>query len=83
VLPITTDLSATASLRIGLAPSAGYGLRAPLQVMVDWPQTVPFSDTGTAIGSLDAATMRAITRQMAVVMGIGAETSRSRWTRTR
>ena len=83
VLPITTDLRANVSLRIDLAPSAESGLRAPSQVMVDWPQTVRFSDMGAAIGSLDAATMRAITRQMAVVLGIGSEASRSRGARTR
>ena len=83
VLPITTDLRANASLRIDLAPSAENGLLAPSQVMVDWPQTVRFSDMGQAIGSLDTATMRAITRQMAVVLGIGSDTSRSRRTRTR
>jgi hypothetical protein len=51
--------------------------------MVDWPQTVRFSDMGEAIGSLDSAAMRAITRQMAVVLGIGSETGRSRRIRTR
>ena len=83
VLPITTDLRANVSLRIDIQPSEGNGLRAPSQVMVDWPQTVRFSDMGAAIGSLDAAAMRAITRQMAVVLGIGSETSRARRTRTR
>jgi mRNA interferase MazF len=83
VLPITTDLRANISLRIDIQPNEGNGLRAPSQVMVDWPQTVRFSDMGAAIGSLDAAAMRAITRQMAVVLGIGSETSRARRTRTR
>lgn len=83
VLPITTDLRANVSLRIDIQPSEGNGLRAPSQVMVDWPQTVRFSDMGAAIGSLDAAAMRAIMRQMVVVLRIGSETSRSRRTRTR
>ncbi len=83
VLPITTDLRANVSLRVDLQPSERNGLRAPSQVMVDWPQTIRFSDMGAAIGSLDTAAMRAITRQMAVVLGIGSETSRSHRTRTR
>jgi mRNA interferase MazF len=83
VLPITTDLRPNVSLRIDVTPSEGNGLRAPSQVMVDWPQTVRSSDMGAAIGSLEAATMRTITRQMAVVLGIGSETSRSRPPRTR
>jgi hypothetical protein len=82
-LAIITDSRGHASLRIDLAPSAENGLRAPSQVIVDWPQTVRFSDMGAAIGSLDAAAMRAIMRQMVVVLRIGSETSRSRRTRTR
>jgi mRNA interferase MazF len=72
VLPITTDLRTGFSLRIDLAPTQENGLRAASQVMVDWPQTVRFSDMGQAIGRLDVATMGAITRQMAVVLGIGS-----------
>jgi mRNA interferase MazF len=71
-LPITSELRAGISLRIDVAPTPENGLRAASQVMVDWPQTVRFSDMGEAIGQLDAATMRVITRQMAVVLGIGA-----------
>jgi mRNA interferase MazF len=80
VLPITTDLRAGFSLRIDLAPNQGNGLRAASQVMVDWPQTVRFSDMGEVIGRLNRATMQAITRQMAVVLGIGASAGRSRRT---
>jgi mRNA interferase MazF len=58
VLPITTEPRAGISLRIDVAPSQENGLRAASQVMVDWPQTVRFSDMGQAIGKLDAATMR-------------------------
>ena len=36
---------------------------------------VRFSDMGQAIGQLDAATMRVITRQIAVVLGIGVDTA--------
>ena len=57
VLPITTEPRAGISLRIDVAPSQENGLRAASQVMVDWPQTVRFSDMGQAIGKLDAATM--------------------------
>jgi len=76
VLPITSDLRPGISLRVDVAPSPENGLRSASQVMVDWPQTVRFSDMGAAIGQLDAATMRVITRQMAVVLGIGAGRSR-------
>ena len=76
MLPITTDLRAGFSLRIDLAPTEENGLRVASQVMVDWPQTVRFSDMGQAIGHLDVVTMRAITRQMAVALGIGPTRSR-------
>jgi mRNA interferase MazF len=82
VLPITTDLRVGASMRIDLPPSEASGLRAASQVMVDWPQTIRFSDMGQAIGHLDVATMRAITRQMAVVLGIGQRAGSTRRTGT-
>jgi len=72
VLPITTELRVDISLRIDLAPNPENGLRAASQVMVDWPQTVRFSDMGKAIGHVDMATMRTITQQLAVVLGIGS-----------
>lgn len=78
VLPITSELRADISLRVDIAPTPGNGLRAASQVMADWPQTVRFSEIGQVIGRLDPATMRAITRQMAVVLGIGSGTGRPR-----
>lgn len=71
VLPMTSELRAGISLRIDVAPTGENALRAVSQVMVDGPHTVRFSDMGEAIGQFDAATMRVITRQMAVVLGIG------------
>jgi mRNA interferase MazF len=79
-LPITTDLRAGVSMRIDLAPSAENGLRSASQVMVDWPQTIRFADMGEAIGHLDTAIMRVITRQTAVVLGIGSSSGRPRRT---
>jgi mRNA interferase MazF len=82
VLPITTDLRADVGMRIDLVPSQENGLRAVSQVMVDWPQTVRFADMGQTIGRLDMAIMRVITRQMAVVLGIGSGSGRPRRTAT-
>ena len=78
VLPITTELRPGVSLRIDVEPGPRTGLREASQVMVDWPQTVRFSDMGPAIGRLDLATMRAVSRQMAIVLGIGAVTRQPR-----
>jgi mRNA interferase MazF len=76
ILPITSLLRPETSLRIDLPPSLENGLRDPSQVMADWPQTVRLSDMGQVIGRLDPGTMQAITRQMAVVLGIGASRPR-------
>ena len=78
VLPITTERRDGFSMRIDVDPSPDNGLRATSQIMVDWPQTVRFSDMGQAIGRLEADMMRIITRQMAVVLGIGSSTGRRR-----
>jgi mRNA interferase MazF len=78
VLPITTTLRMGISMRIDVTPSPENGLRLPSQIMVDWPQTVRFSDMGQAIGRLDLVTMRAVTRKMAVVLGVGSASGRGR-----
>jgi mRNA interferase MazF len=72
VLLITSDLRDDISMRIDIAPGPENGLQTASQVMVDWPQTVRLSAMGEVIGRLDAATMRIITRQLAVVLGIGS-----------
>jgi mRNA-degrading endonuclease toxin of MazEF toxin-antitoxin module len=77
VLPITTERQEGISMRIDIEPGPENGLGAASQVMVDWPQTVRFSDMGEVIGRLDPGTMRVLTRQMAVVLGIGIGTGRA------
>jgi mRNA interferase MazF len=77
ILPLTSDLRAGISMRIDVAPTPLNGLRGASQVMVDWPQTVRLKDIGGIIGQLDDATMRAVTRELAVVLGIGSEARRT------
>lgn len=78
VLPITTDLRVGIRMRIDIEPGSANGLRMPSQVMVDWPQTMRFADMGQAIGRLEDVTMTTITRQLAIVLGIGAGAGRTR-----
>ena len=78
ILPITTELRWDISMRIDITPGPENGLRTASQVMVDWPQTVRLSTMGQVIGRLDMVTMRAITRQIAVVLGIGSSPARNR-----
>ena len=77
VLPITSDLRPGIGMRIDVQPNEDNGLRVPSQVMADWPQTIRLDDMGQTIGHLDRETMRAVTREMAVVLGIGAGQTRS------
>ena len=49
-------------MRIDIEPDPLNGLLAASQVMVNWPQTVRFSDMGGTIGRFDATTMQAVTR---------------------
>lgn len=72
LLPITTDLREGVRFRINIAPSEANGLKAASQVMVDWPQTVRLAQIGSVIGRIDDATLRLITRQVAVLFGIGS-----------
>jgi mRNA interferase MazF len=71
ILPLTTELRPDVDFRIAVEPSKENGLRETSQVMVDWPQTVRAKSMGTMIGRLDDATMRVVTEQLAVVLGIG------------
>lgn len=61
------ELRERATLRIDVAPTAGNGLRQGSQVVADWP--VRSTDMGEVIGQLNGAVMRAITRQVAIVLG--------------
>ncbi len=38
--------------------------------MVDWPQTIRLTEMGQVIGRVDMEAMRAVTRQLAIVLGI-------------
>jgi len=80
VLPISTKVRAGFSMRIEVEPDPENALRVASPVPVDWPQMVRLSGIGLAVGDLDTATMRAITRQMAVVLGGGTGSGRPRRT---
>lgn len=70
ILPLTSELRAAPLLRIEIAPDPGNGLHLPSQVMVDKAHTVPREKVGTPIGRLDEATMLAVTRALAVFLGV-------------
>lgn len=70
ILPLTSELRATPLFRIDVEPDAANGLRKPSQVMVDKVQTVPREKVGAPIGRLDEATLLAVTRALAVFLGL-------------
>ena len=70
VLPVTSELRTAPLMRISIEPSTGNGLRKKSQVMVDKTQTVPREKVGTTIGRLDEDALVAVTRALAVLLGI-------------
>nr|WP_245365579.1 type II toxin-antitoxin system PemK/MazF family toxin [Neorhizobium galegae] len=58
-------------LRPTVNPTPANGLRKPSQVMIDKVMSVQRSRLGPVFGRLDDETMLAITRSLAVFLGIG------------
>ena len=70
ILPVTSELRETPLFRVLVEPSEGNGLHKRSQVMVDKAQTVPREKVGAVFGHLDETTMLAVTRALAVFLGI-------------
>lgn len=71
VLPITSELRDTPLYRITVTPSQTNGLRRISQIMVDKAVTVRRDKVGEAFGQLDDDTLVAVTRAMALFLGMG------------
>lgn len=70
VLLITGTLVEAPLLRPGVDPGAENGLTRPSQIMVDKAMSVRRERIGPVIGRLDDETMLAVTRSLAVFLGI-------------
>jgi mRNA interferase MazF len=70
VLPITGTLLEAPLLRVEVEPSAENGLAKRSQIMVDKPQTPPRDKVGATFGRLDDATMLAVNRALALLLGL-------------
>lgn len=70
ILPITSELRDTPLFRIALAPGSDTGLKLPSQIMVDKPQSVARERLGSRIGRASDETLLAVTRALAVFLGI-------------
>ncbi len=71
VLPVTTELRPIETFRITVEPSRANGLRARSQIMVDKAHTIPRDKAGEPFGELEARTMTAVNRTLAVFFGLG------------
>jgi len=71
VLPVTTEIRPIETFRIAVAPSERNGLRAPSQIMVDKTHTIPRDKAGKPFGKLEARTLAAVNRALAVFLGLG------------
>lgn len=70
ILPITRELRATPLFRIDIGPTRANGLRKRSQIMVDKAQTIPRGKLGNAFGRLEDDQMLAVTRALALFLGI-------------
>jgi mRNA interferase MazF len=70
ILPITSELRNAPLFRIFIKPSETNGLQKPSEVMVDKAQSVPREKIGDAFGHVSAEDMLAISRSLAVFLGV-------------
>lgn len=70
VLPLTSDLSRSPTMRIDVAPNPVNGLRELSQIMVDKAATVTARKIRQRIGQIDPATMRRVDRALSRFLGL-------------
>ena len=71
ILPVTSELRDLPLFRVLVSPTDTNGLRTTSEIMVDKAQTVPREKLGPPFGRLDDTTMVAITRALALFLGLG------------
>ena len=71
VVPLTTSGPITPYLRLDIKASEDTGLAEDSRAMVDKVVAIPTSKLGPRLGELDPATIRAINRGLATVLGLG------------
>lgn len=71
VAPLTKTVLALPSARVMLEPTAQNGLRDVSFVMTDKIGTVRKTKTGPVIGKIDAVSLMAVDRALAVFFGLG------------
>lgn len=70
ILPVTGELRNTPLFRISVEANSENGLGKNSEVMVDKIQTIPREKVGTVIGHLSEEEMLAVSRALAVFLGV-------------
>lgn len=70
ILPVTSELRDTPLFRIQVNPDESNGLRKPSQVMADKVQTISREKIGDVFGHLAEEEMLAVSRALAVFLGV-------------
>lgn len=70
ILPITSELRDAPLFRVPIKPSEANGLQKPSEVMVDKAQSVPREKIGDTFGHVSAEDMLAVSRSLAVFLGV-------------
>jgi mRNA interferase MazF len=70
ILPVTGELRELPLFRVPIRPSEVNGLQVVSEIMVDKAQTVPREKLGPSFGRLDDASMLAVTRALALFLGL-------------
>jgi mRNA interferase MazF len=70
ILPITSELRDAPLFRVPIKPSEANGLQKLSEVMVDKAQSVPREKIGDTFGHVSAEDMLAVSRSLAVFLGV-------------
>jgi len=76
VCPLTTDPTDAPTFRIPIAPTLENGLVVSCALMVDKLSAVPRERLRRSVGTLDDTGMLRLSRTVAAILGLGANTSR-------
>ncbi|MDB5483908.1 MAG: transcriptional modulator of MazE/toxin, MazF [Caulobacteraceae bacterium] len=71
VLPLTSQLTDAALVRITIPPASANGLRVVSQVMIDKAITVPRGRIGDVIGRLDGEALRTVGAALSRFLDLG------------
>ena len=77
ICPLTGTLVDAAPLRFVVMPSNANGLRAISHAMVDKIATLPKSEVGRRLGTLNSAEVTLLNQTLALFLGLADEQSRS------